>query len=179
MVRSRSLQKTMFPVEEKPCEEKARHFAIFLLMRYTGCRISEALAVDDVKDLNFVRGEVTLLTLKRRKRFYRTVPLPGNVVAEFGRLLARWPELRGSLFRRHRSTVFKVFRARAEEAEIAEELRHPHVLRHTRAIELLNAGVPINLVQKFMGHASVATTAIYLCFNRVDLRMAMKAKGLI
>ena len=35
----------------------------------------------------------------------------------------------------------------AEEAGIPKELGQPHILRHTRAIELLRAGVPVSIVQ--------------------------------
>ena len=165
--------------DSEPGPGRARHWAIFLLMRHTGCRISEALSVNDERDLDFRRCEVVLPSLKRRRRSRRTVPLPGNVVAEFGRLLASWPELRGNLFRRHRSTVFKVFRARAEEAGIPEELAHPHILRHTRAIELLRAGVPVTAVQQLLGHADIATTAVYLRFSGVEIRRIMEDRGLL
>ena len=98
------------------------------------------------------------------------------MVAEFRRLLASWPGLRGSLFRRHRSTVFKVFRARVEEAGIPGEQRHPHVLRHTRAIKLLRAGVPVTPVQQLLGHADVTTTAIYLRLSGIERR---RIRGLL
>ena len=107
------------------------------------------------------------------------MPLPANVVAEFGRLIATWPELRGSLFRLHRSTVFQTFRARAEEAGIPKELRHPHVLRHTRAIELLRAGVPVSAVQQILGHADIGTTAVYLRFSGIEIRRIMQDRGLL
>jgi site-specific recombinase XerD len=48
-------------------------------------------------------------------------------------------------------------------AELPEELRHPHALRHTCATELLRAeGVNVADVREFLGHASVKTTSIYL-----------------
>jgi len=36
-----------------------------------------------------------------------------------------------------------------------------HWLRHTRASHLASDGVPVNLIQKLLGHASLATTSIY------------------
>ena len=47
-------------------------------------------------------------------------------------------------------------------AELPEQLRHPHALRHTCATELLRAGATIADVRVFLGHASVKTTSIYL-----------------
>jgi integrase/recombinase XerC len=47
-------------------------------------------------------------------------------------------------------------------AELPEELRHPHALRHTCATELLRAGATLADVRMFLGHASVKTTSIYL-----------------
>jgi hypothetical protein len=47
-------------------------------------------------------------------------------------------------------------------AELPEELRHPHALRHTCATELLRAGANVADVRVFLGHASVKTTSVYL-----------------
>jgi integrase/recombinase XerD len=38
----------------------------------------------------------------------------------------------------------------------------PHMLRHARAVDLLNRGMPLAYVQQFLGHANINTTAIYL-----------------
>jgi integrase/recombinase XerC len=47
-------------------------------------------------------------------------------------------------------------------ANIPEELRHPHALRHTCATLLLRSGATLADVQRLLGHASVKTTSIYL-----------------
>jgi site-specific recombinase XerD len=47
-------------------------------------------------------------------------------------------------------------------ADIPQELRHPHALRHTCARELLRTGATIADVQRLLGHASIKTTSIYL-----------------
>ena len=49
----------------------------------------------------------------------------------------------------------------------------PHVLRHTSAMELLQAGVDRSLIALWLGHESVETTQIYL-----DADLAMKEKVL-
>lgn len=39
---------------------------------------------------------------------------------------------------------------------------HPHGLRHTMAFELMMEGVPVPVIQRQLGHASLATTDRYL-----------------
>ena len=39
---------------------------------------------------------------------------------------------------------------------------HPHGFRHTHAYELMMEEVPIGIIQRQLGHASIATTAVYL-----------------
>jgi integrase/recombinase XerD len=38
----------------------------------------------------------------------------------------------------------------------------PHVLRHTAAMELLNAGVDTTVIAMWLGHESIQTTEIYM-----------------
>jgi integrase/recombinase XerD len=48
----------------------------------------------------------------------------------------------------------------------------PHTIRHTTATHLLRAGVDINTIRAWLGHASVSTTMVYA---EVDLEMKTKA----
>ncbi len=47
---------------------------------------------------------------------------------------------------------------------------HPHTFRHSYAINMVRQGCDIRRLQLFLGHSSIATTAIYLQFNDDDLR---------
>ncbi|MDP2762720.1 MAG: tyrosine-type recombinase/integrase, partial [Sideroxyarcus sp.] len=49
----------------------------------------------------------------------------------------------------------------------------PHMLRHTSAMELLQAGMDRSVIALWLGHESVETTQIYL-----DADLAMKEKAL-
>jgi site-specific recombinase XerD len=57
--------------------------------------------------------------------------------------------------------VRQMVKRRAAKAEITKRV-HPHALRHTHAAELVAEGVPVNVIQKQLGHVSLATTDIYL-----------------
>lgn len=49
----------------------------------------------------------------------------------------------------------------------------PHVLRHTAAMELLQAGVDRSVIALWLGHESIETTQIYL-----DANLALKEAAL-
>jgi molybdate transport system regulatory protein len=66
-----------------------------------------------------------------------------------------------------------------KKAHIDKKLAHPHTLRHTRAIELLKAQVPVTIVQQILGHASLSTTAMYLRYSASETRRILKDRGVI
>ena len=160
---------------------------MWLVLRYTGCRLGEALLIDDVQDLDFRRGEIRLVNLKRRgrgKTEHRWVPVPQKVLAEIARFWAEYPELRGKTFQDTPQGSFRrysreVFKETAKRAGIPASLSHPHVLRHSRAIELLRAGVPVTAVQQLLGHAYLSTTAVYLRLSGQEIRQALQMAGMI
>jgi integrase len=51
----------------------------------------------------------------------------------------------------------------------------PHMCRHTAATNWVRAGVDIDVVQRLLGHASVASTAVYLHARDEDKRRAVEA----
>jgi site-specific recombinase XerD len=59
------------------------------------------------------------------------------------------------------STIYGVFRRYAEGAGIPRERQHPHVLRHSIATHLLDAGWDIADVQDWIGHADIKSTQVY------------------
>jgi integrase/recombinase XerD len=51
----------------------------------------------------------------------------------------------------------------------------PHMLRHTAATNWVRAGTDIDVVQRLLGHSSVASTAVYLHARDEDKRRAVEA----
>ena len=158
---------------------RGKKWLLFLLLRYSGARLSEAIQVDDSKDIDWRSATIRIPTLKRRRPLWRTVFVPEAFLAELGRFLAEWPQERGRVFRQHVRPFQRVFHELSRKAGIDPKLCHVHVLRHTRAIEMIKSGVPLTLVQQLLGHASLTTTAVYLQIFQSEARQILKERGLI
>ena len=130
-----------------------------MVLLHTGCRISEALALTPQ---SFQRSSLALsiATLKRRRRgLVREVPVPRELFT----LLARVdrPDGTAPLFPMHRGTAWRKVKDILRRAGIAGTQAMPKGLRHGFGVNAIRCGVPLNLLARWMGHASIKTTAIY------------------
>ena len=57
-----------------------------------------------------------------------------------------------------------------------EETYSPHSLRHSKAVHMLEAGVPLIYIRNFLGHESVQTTEIYLRIQQGSVSKILKAR---
>ncbi len=138
-----------------------------LMFYYTGCRITEALKLR-VKDIDFSSSAVTLNSLKqRRDDVYRQVPLPDSFLRSLDdvfdlRMMQKRSRSRNSFIwgysRKHGYTTIKRM---MKIAKIEGIQATPKGLRHGYAIACLDKGIALNMVQKWMGHKHIQTTAIY------------------
>jgi integrase len=162
---------------------RGRYFLMFLFLRYTGARISEVAGIDDQVDVDYRSADITMAVLKRhnphKKNMRKMVSVPPQVVKKLARYLARYPEMKGKAFSIDRSNFFRRFQKLTLKCGFPKTLAHPHVLRHTRAMEMVRAGVPLTIVQGILGHANLNTTAIYLQFSGQEAKAILKDRGLI
>ena len=144
-------------------ESNPRNRALLTLLYAAGLRVSElcALRWRDLRPRD--RGEAQLAVLGKGGRT-RVILLPARVAALLGppgspdAPLFASRKGGGSL---HRGQVHRLVQAAARRAGLAAPVS-PHWLRHAHASHALERGASLPLVQQTLGHASVATTGIYL-----------------
>lgn len=72
-----------------------------------------------------------------------------------------------------RVMVFLIIKDLTAKAGIKKNI-HPHVLRHSFATHLVEAGADLRAVQEMLGHASITTTEIYTHLDQSYLRSTME-----
>ena len=159
-----------------------RDRALLLLAVQTGLRVSEITAL---RREDLVLGTGAHVRCQGKGRKERCTPL----TRPLARILAAWlaesthraTDLLFTNARGYRLSTDGVQYLLAKHLAIARQrcpsLKHkvvsPHVLRHTAAMELLQAGVDRSVIALWLGHESVETTQIYL-----DANLALKQEAL-
>lgn len=127
----------------------------------TGARVSEFvnIAVED-----FFFDEQMVLISKAKGGKSRYVPILPELTQELKTYLGT--RRAGHLFEtthNHRYSprrIQQMVKETAAEAKITKRV-YPYLLRHSVAQTLLNRGMPLEQIQKFLGHANLETTQIY------------------
>jgi integrase/recombinase XerD len=138
-----------------------------LILAATGCRLSEALALTPASfDLD--DRIVTFETLKQRRQGkFRQLPLERILTAQLNfrfriSVRQRDPALAGErLWNWSRTTAWRRVKAVMAASNIHGTPAMPKGLRHAFGVGAFQANVPPHLVQRWLGHASLKTTAIY------------------
>ena len=135
--------------------------AFLLALFYTGCRISEGL--------NLTPGRVDLKgkalvfeTLKRRRcGLFRSVPIPDSLTTLFDQILTG-QQSQARIWAFSRTTAYRLVVGKMTQADITGGMACPKGLRHGFAVACIGQDIPLTTVKKWMGHARLETTAIYL-----------------
>jgi integrase/recombinase XerD len=138
-----------------------------LTLRWTGARISEVLALTPAS-IDIESAAASIITLKRRKRgIIRQVPLPTKLLRELDRVfhlrLAQRDFRTASkrIWKFSRTTAWRYVKAVMASAGIVGTPAMPKGLRHGFCVHAIQSRVPLHLAQRWLGHASIETTAIY------------------
>jgi site-specific recombinase XerD len=165
--------------------EGRRDRAILTLAIHAGLRVSELIALD-CGDIALGTGAHVRCQGKGRKQ--RTVPLttPAQAIlnAWLGERAGRATDplfATGTGRRLSRDAIEQRVATHASTARqrcpsLESKQLHPHVLRHSCAMSLLQAGVDTTVIALWLGHADVRSTQPYL---HADLTIKEKALALV
>lgn len=139
-----------------------------MTLAYAGCRLSEALALTADR-VDLAAGVLVIESLKKRRTgIYRAVPVPPalldalDLVHGIREHQARRGRGRGEqLWPWSRMTGWRAVHGVMAAADLDGPQASPKGLRHGFGVAAVSSGVPLNLVQKWLGHAQLTTTAIY------------------
>jgi len=150
-----------------------RILLIFLIIRYTGARLSEVLKLRPSKDINFQNYSVRLCkAVATQQAVCREVQIPETISAEIQNILRNSQLDAGGeeLFNVDPGHIRRKFYERAESCGFPKELGAPEVIRKSRAVELMQNNVPLPVVQKILGHSTPNLAASYVAFSEDDIR---------
>uniref|UniRef100_A9A7L0 Integrase family protein n=1 Tax=Methanococcus maripaludis (strain C6 / ATCC BAA-1332) TaxID=444158 RepID=A9A7L0_METM6 len=150
---------------------KVRDGIIIRLLWDTGCRLSEILNLR-YKDCDFEEGSFKLRNTKGKvERVVVCTNETLNILTQYIKHnVYQGHEDRifqsttgGKVERSHMSKVFaKQIKKLQDQGLISPNRRLViHSLRHGRAVDLLEKGMPIDIVKEYLGHASLETTLFY------------------
>ena len=139
---------------------------LFLVQWRAGLRISEAVGLE-VADLRLEGDQPSLRVVRGKWGKSRIVPVHPELAAAFRSAMAFGNVRRGAIFEVTRSTGWRWLKAALTRAEALGAIPPgrrvaTHTLRHSAARHWLSEGDPINHVSKWLGHASLQSTLIYL-----------------
>ncbi len=145
-------------------EPKPERQTFALTLAHSGARLSEVLALRSA-DIDLDAAAIRIRTLKRRAEHWREVPLPAEALRalELVHGLRSIPARRAGdpLWPWSRATGHRRIVAVMDHAGISGPQACPKGLRHAFGIAAVAAGVPLPTIAAVLGHADIATTAIY------------------
>ena len=166
---------------------QGRRDATLLATLYdTAARVQE-LADLTVRDIRLEEPAIVALTGKGRKT--RHVPIDTNTTALLAAYLAERQlnspghDDRPVFFNQHQQKlsrggiawILHKYQAHATDPTLADAQLSPHVLRHSRAMHLYDAGVPLPYIRDILGHVDLSTTEIYARASTEAKRKALEA----
>src|SRR5258708_31009403 len=156
----------------KAVSDNPRDLAMILLAFRHGMRASEVCGLE-LKDVDLRNAEITIRRLKGSlKTTQPLADLQGQPLLSEKRVLRSWLAERGShpskyVFtsqksgRVHRSQFYRIFSNAAEQAGLPKDKRHPHCLKHSLGVTLVEANVNLAVIRQAFFFNDTATTEIY------------------
>jgi integrase/recombinase XerD len=154
---------------EAAAKQKRKVKVFCEVLHYSGCRISEALELT-ARNVDLVEESLHIRCLKKRnnKIVYRSVPVPPSLIENLDMVFGiREIQQKGRgvddrLWSWTRGHAWLLVKQVMNEANIPDGAhKTAKGLRHGYGVAAIQAGVQLNMLQKWMGHYDMKITAIY------------------
>lgn len=156
---------------------RRRILIIFLLIRYTGAKLNEVLALNPFNDIDSDRQLVFFRSVNNSvEPSSREVQISEALSREIQSALAD-PAFKDSLqnmFNIDPGFVRRKFYERAEACGFSKRMGGPEMIRKARAVELMQGNMPLPAVQMFLGHSTPNLTTSYVSFSDDEIREVTK-----
>lgn len=147
-----------------------KHKLILKVLYGCGLRVSEIINLRN-EDVNFEEKLIHIKLAKGKKDRFVKVP---ESIAEYLKAYIKlnpdeilFPSNRGGKLTK--KTISKIVENSAKKADIKKEV-YPHLLRHSFATHLLEAGTDLRIIQKLLGHSDIKTTQIYTQISQASIK---------
>ena len=162
-----------------------RDLAILTLLYDTGARVSELINLK-ISDIRFDGDKNTTVKLLGKGNKIRIVPIVSNTANIIQNYLTEnnlTDKFTQYLFTNNSNKkltdsgityiIEKYKNLALSESNIIPKHISPHTFRHTKAMHLLESGVPLVYIRDFLGHADYRTTEIYAKISVEEKRKAL------
>ena len=146
-----------------------KHKVVLALLYYAGLRLSE---VRNLKwqDVDFERGIIHIKQAKgERERIIFLHEKLKELLVEYGIKKSGFVLISERGKKYNERTIQQIVKNAARKARIKKKVT-PHILRHSFATHLLEAGADIRYIQQLLGHKSLRTTQIYTHVANKDIK---------
>ncbi len=158
--------------DEQVTRNPARNYAMLLLMFRHGLRVSELCGLK-VSDVDFDEGTVSIRRLKHGVSGIHPL-FKGETQTIKAWLALRADTDSNALFVSEqgkpftRAAINLIITKIAKAANLDHLSIHPHMLRHSAGYSAVNKGADIRVIQRFLGHRNIQSTAIYTEVDHVQ-----------
>lgn len=173
----RDLYLTRHQYEQLLTAARTPHVRLFIMLSLATAGRMTAVLELTWDQIDFERGLIRLGKGEKRRKGRATVPMTDTIrsallEAAKARTCKHVIEFGGKKVGR----IVKAFAATAEAAKLP--WCTPHILRHTAAVWMAEAGIPMAEIAQYLGHAdSRVTERVYARFSPTHLRRAARALG--
>lgn len=174
--------KALLDAPDRRTGQGSRDYALLMFLYNTGARASEVASLTIGNLETGSSGQMPKVTILGKGNKTRVCPLWGSTVKLLLPLIDRSKDEYLFLNRYNepitRFGIYEMVSRHATKASLvmpsmASKNVSPHIIRHSTASHLLEAGVDINTIRSWLGHVSVNTTNLY-----AEVNMRMKAEAL-